>query len=237
VKVDSDMKSLRAGVFRDAYEGTRRAIENLVRRKKVPLQEIAALVTAGAERRISGHLAVFPFGHLACRSGCFYCCHVPRVLVTVPELAAIADAIRQRPPAEVDALVQRIERHLEQHVEPDAADTFIPGTLLPCPLLVDTRCLVYDVRPLVCRTEHSFDVAQCEAQFRTGAGETLQCALVLETTDGTLRGVADGFRSVGLRGELMELSKALRVVLENPTAIQQWLAGGSLLAPAAACDT
>jgi len=161
---------------------------------------------------------------------------VPRVLVTVPELAAIADAIRERPPADVDALVQRIEQYLEQHVEPDGADTFIPGTLLPCPLLVDTRCLVYDVRPLVCRTEHSCDAAECERQFRTGAGQTLQCALVLETTDGTLRGVADGFRSVGLRGELMDLSRALRVVLKNPRAIEQWLAGGPSLMPAAVRD-
>jgi Fe-S-cluster containining protein len=208
-----------------------------VRRGRVPLQEIAAVVTAGAEQRMSGHLAVFPLGLLACRSGCFYCCHVPRVLVTVPELAAIADALRERPAADIEALVQRIEKYVALHVEPDTADTFVPGTLLPCPLLVDARCLVYDARPLVCRTEHSYDATACEAQFRTGAGHTLQCALVLDTTDGTLRGVVDAFRAVGLRGELMDLSRALRVVLDNPKAIEQWLAGGSSLMPAAVRDT
>jgi Fe-S-cluster containining protein len=237
VRVDSDMTSLRAGVFRDAYEGARRATEDLVCREKVPLQAIAAIVTEGAEQRMSGYFAGFPLGPLACGSRCSYCCHVPRVLVTVPELAAIADAVRERPRADVEALVQRIEQYVDQHVEPDAADTFIPGTLLPCPLLVDTRCLVYAVRPLVCRTEHSYDAAKCEAQFRTGTGHTLQCALVLDTTDGTMRGVVDGFRSAGLRGELMDLSRALRVVLENPGAIEQWLAGGLLLTPAAVCDT
>jgi Fe-S-cluster containining protein len=229
---ESATKRLRADVFRDAYEGARRAAEKLVRRKRIPLQEIAAVVTAGAERRMSGYLAGVPLGPLACGSGCFYCCHVPRVLVTVPEVAAIVDVVRLRPPADIDALRQR----LEQYVEVDAEDDFIPGMLAPCPLLVDTRCLVYDARPLVCRTEHSYDAAGCEAQFRTGAGETLQCSLVLDTTDGTMRAVGDAFRSAGLRGELMNLSRALRVVLDDPRAIDQWLAGGSSLTLASVRD-
>jgi Fe-S-cluster containining protein len=230
--VGAGMNALRADACRSAQEAARRATEPLVRRKTIPLQEIAAVVTSEAEHRISGHLAGFPLGALACTAGCFYCCHVPRVLVMVPEVAAIADAIRQRPAADIEALRQRIERHVDAN--PGAA--FIPAALPPCPLLVDSRCLVYDVRPLVCRAEHSYDVAQCEAQFRTGAGNTLQCALVLDTTDGTMRGVVDAFRSVGLRGELMDLSRALRVLLDDPGAIQRWLAGGASLA-AAVCET
>jgi hypothetical protein len=79
-------------------------------------------------------------------------------------------------------------------------------------------------------------VAQCETQFRTGDGHTLQCALVLDATDGTLCGAADGSRAAGMRGELMDLARALRLVLERPEALDEWLAGGVSLMPAAAGD-
>lgn len=235
---DAHRNSARANVCRDAYDDARRAVEELVRAPGVSLPQVAAIVTNGAEQRMVRHLAMVPLGTPVCQPGCVYCCHVPRVLVTVPELAAIADAIGQRPPAEVEALLARIEPYTAQTVDPDAAESFVLGTLLPCPLLVDDRCLVYEARPLVCRAEHAYDAAQCEAQFRTGAGNTLQCVLVLDATDGTLSGVADGLRSAGLRGELMDLSRALRIVLDHPPgAIDEWLAAGRWLESAVVSDT
>ena len=231
-EVDSDPQRLRADAFRGVYARARRAVEELARRQNLSLRELAALLTADAERQFAGHLARFPLGSLACRPGCAYCCHVPRVLVTVPELAALAEAVRQLPPAAVEALRQR----LDARADSDPPDAFVPAALPPCPLLVEGRCLVYDARPLVCRAEHSYDVAQCEMQFRTGDGHTLQCALVLDTTDGTLRGAVDGFRAAGLRGELLDLSRALRLVLERPEALDEWLAGGVSLMPATAGD-
>ncbi len=73
-------------------------------------------------------------GHIACRAGCDACCR--HLSVFAVEAAALKAALKSRPPEEAD----RIRR---------LAATAPSGR---CPLLHDGLCLLYEARPVICRT-------------------------------------------------------------------------------------
>jgi len=73
--------------------------------------------------------------HIVCKAGCDRCC---RHLSLFPvEAFALAEAVRHLAPFRIDTLRKQA-----------AAST--PDS--PCPLLQDGLCLLYDVRPIICRT-------------------------------------------------------------------------------------
>ena len=76
-------------------------------------------------------------GAPACHQGCHACCLKPTVPITEPELAVISWFS-----SEVLSGVLRgqVKTRLFEHNE-----------RLECPFLVDRKCSIYDVRPLICR--------------------------------------------------------------------------------------
>ena len=72
---------------------------------------------------------------ITCSAGCSSCCTA--ITVFPVEAAAIRNALEQMPEQQSDA----IRRHVAEH----AADE-------RCPLLFQHRCLLYEVRPIICRT-------------------------------------------------------------------------------------
>lgn len=74
-------------------------------------------------------------GHIVCRKGCDACClHLSLFPV---EAAVVAEAVRQLP------LSQRLKlRERAKNAHNDG----------PCPLLEDHVCLIYQARPMICRT-------------------------------------------------------------------------------------
>jgi Fe-S-cluster containining protein len=200
----------------------------VARRKTIPLREIADDVTTAVEFRAERLFTASGLGQRACRDGCAYCCYVPRVLVTLPELARIAEAVATWPADQIVALRAR----LEAHAAAEASGTAAPSLGPPCALLVDGRCSVYDVRPLVCRGQHAYDVRECQAHYESGTSLTLQLTLVLDAVQGAVDGVASALHEVGLRPTLFSLSRALLLALENPKAISLAAAGLASLASA-----
>lgn len=74
-------------------------------------------------------------GQLACRKGCDACC---RHLSLFPvEAMVLAEAVKALPTSRQAALRRR------------AAETAADS---PCPFLEEHACLVYEVRPVICRT-------------------------------------------------------------------------------------
>jgi Fe-S-cluster containining protein len=202
-----------------------------MRRRTIPLRQIAEDVTTAAEDRMGHLFAMSQLGEVACAPDCAYCCYVPRVLVTLPELARILERVQTWPADRIDALKTRLSAHVQAQlsVAPPAAKP-------PCALLVDERCSVYDVRPLVCRGQHAYNVHECKAHCETGASDTTQLTVVLDTVRGAMSGVVTALEEMGTRVGVLDLSRALLLALENPKVIAQAASGFPSLASAAATD-
>lgn len=74
-------------------------------------------------------------GQITCSEGCSSCC--TSITLFPVEAAALQAALEILPTEEADA----IRRHVTEHAEGER-----------CPLLSRHRCMLYDARPIICRT-------------------------------------------------------------------------------------
>jgi hypothetical protein len=155
---------------------------------------------AAAQSANAGHRA--DMERVECRRGCAFCCHVD---VDVTPLEAIRLAEHQR---------------VAGHGPPAAAS----ARYAPCPLLSDSACTAYGMRPFACRSLFSPDAKACEAGFTTAATvfvpslnwpRFIACGYIT----GELAALAD----LGLASHLVELRQALALLLGDPTALPRWL--------------
>jgi hypothetical protein len=222
-----------AGLELDARRAERvRAVEAL-RTGRTPLALIAIAEhgAAVAEEGIRQAVQAEPPPRSACQEGCDWCCHLT-VGAGVPEVARIVAYLRQTlSPEEFGALRERVLRLDEQRRQRKAARRGDPR--LPCALLVDHRCAAYPVRPLTCRGFNSSDASRCE-RFVNAPGTTTVplYAPQLRMTAFVLDGMTAGLAEAGLRGDRLELTAALRIVLEVPDAVERFLAGEPTFAAA-----
>jgi Fe-S-cluster containining protein len=173
-------------------------------------------------------LASAPAPALACRAGCAWCCYL-LVSVAPPEALLIAETLRTTlDPAALDEVTARVVELDRVSRGLAAQERF--NLRRPCALLVDNRCSIYPVRPILCRGWTSYDAAQCEqalrqaednlavdnnAQIRQAAAEVEQQLLATS-------------REMGLPTEQLELTAALRIALETPDAAVRWARGEDL---------
>jgi uncharacterized protein len=87
-------------------------------------------------------------GHITCSEGCSSCC--TSITLFPVEAAALAAALNELPVEEAEA----IRRHVAEHADGER-----------CPLLEHHRCLLYAVRPIICRT-HGLPILYTEGQER-----------------------------------------------------------------------
>jgi uncharacterized protein len=164
---------------------------------------------------------------VACRVGCTSCCHVP-VGVAIPEVVLIAETLQaestEEELAEVLARVRRAEGARIGLVGPER-----DRLRHPCPMLdeADGTCSIYEFRPLNCRGWNSLEVASCDSYFADSAGtSTIPIDGVRRTISQSIAaGMQGGLESRGLEHSTVDLATALRIILEDPTAIDRWLAG------------
>jgi Fe-S-cluster containining protein len=223
-----DVDRLRRAVAREASVTSHAVTIKGIRRKTIPLRQIAEQVTDAVEVRIEQLFTMSGLGPTACAAECAYCCYVPRVLVTLPELARIVEAVQTWPPEKIEALTAR----LEAHILAQSSDVRAPASRPPCPLLVGGRCSVYHARPLVCRGQHAYDAEECKTHCQTGTGETRQLTVVFDAVQGGTSGVVAAFDEMGIKGTFLDLSRALSLALANPKVIAQAAGGFPSLADA-----
>ena len=150
-----------------------------------------------------------------CQAGCSHCCSA-RVEALDPEVLRIAAALKTRPPAAIAALTERLRGHAAR-AQASTAQTH----RMPCPLLEQDLCTVYEVRPAVCRKTHSLDVRQCA----TPGADIPQSLEVLLKAEALSKGSADAYKHIGLAAAGHELGKALLLALTDPTAEARWMNG------------
>ena len=106
---------------------------------------------------------------------------------------------------------------------------------IPCAMLSEQgACLVYPARPLACRGYNSLDAESC----RRSLDDDLEIVesnepLVRDSTAVAL-GLLAGIEDAALPAELFELTAGLHLALNEPNALQRWLAGEAVFAAALA---
>jgi Fe-S-cluster containining protein len=171
---------------------------------------------------------------VACRMGCNYCCHL-QVSCHVPETIRIAEHLRKtRTAKELAALATKMEQHSNLRAGLSKKQK-ASGNVAPCPFLGSQgECTIYEVRPLVCRTYHSFNAVECKAAF-DNPDKKLKVTMVLEpcdTRDALTFALVDACEKLKIPSHEVELVAAVRIALENPEASTRWRRGEDVFAKA-----
>jgi len=168
---------------------------------------------------------------IACCRGCCFCCHM-RVVVTAPEILRIAVFFEHTYSVEErEALARRVATTDEQ--TRGMSDEARGEARLPCPLLVANECSVYPVRPLDCRAYTSRSVAACRDAFESYADWDVPVDAEHQSFYKSVQaGLLQALARSGRPASLLELTAALRVILEDPDAILRWCAGENVFAAA-----
>jgi Fe-S-cluster containining protein len=149
---------------------------------------------------------------LHCKEGCWYCCCKPGVLISIPELLRILSHVRSTfDDDSVSALTDRARRYAAQ-IEGRSFDASTDESV-PCPLLVEGRCSVYEVRPLVCRGYNSTSVDACRKAHRDASELVPMFAMLKDVTDGATIGAAQRLHAEGLPDSMVDLGSALNIAL------------------------
>ncbi len=164
---------------------------------------------------------------VACEKGCAYCCHL-LFFCDAPTVFLIADEVSKTlPPGAVEALIER----LADFEEMEFGLRMVPRP--PCPLLSESLCQAYDVRPLVCRAQNSLRLAECEEKFRGERRLVVAHDIPITVWGAIAEGVSKGLAETGFGADAsLEFTMALRIVLETPGAAERWLAGEPIFVPA-----
>ena len=190
-----------------------------------------------------GVIAQSPDRPPACGAGCAHCCH-QTVGVTAPEVFAIHDHLRAtRTPVELDAFAERLRAVDDRTRGMATLDRVSPD--FPCPFLVDNRCSIYEARPLACRGTNSLDASACERSLHDPATRaaflagTVKVPCYLEPMR-AFHAVTAGLQLaidqlLGLEATQLELTAAMRIMIDNPDTVpQHWLGGKNPFAAARA---
>ena len=201
---------------------------------------------AATSKIVDGALAQSTDRPPACRAGCAHCCH-QAVGVTPPEVIAIHEHLRAtRSADELTAFAARLRIADDRTRGLTPAERQSPE--FPCPFLVDARCSIYEVRPLSCRGTNSLDAAACErnlhdptsrAAFLAGEVGTPCYLEPFRASHAVTAGLQMALDQLhGLEVVPLELTAAMRIMLDEPDAVPQaWLGGKDPFAGARGADT
>lgn len=167
---------------------------------------------------------------LACGPGCTFCCHL---YVEVTPLEAIAlwnslrDDRRERQRQAIAAMAPQVSG-----LGPESRR----AARLPCPLLADGQCAVYETRPFACRGLYSTSAQACEAVLNTPLGQALpqiRSPAVPRALAAVLGvGINAALGDAGLQNQTLELVSALDLLERDGTVASRWLAGERVFVPA-----
>jgi Fe-S-cluster containining protein len=161
---------------------------------------------------------------LACHDGCDFCCYY-RVAVSAHEILIIAEHIKAKwPKKEQNALILRLDEH--SRTVSDMRKEEQISTNIKCPLLKDSRCSIYSIRPLGCRRHHAQNVEGCKylhenpknMQDRGTCHHELFHAIgQIEEAIGAI------FSACHYDTNSYELGMALHEALSSPKSFRRWI--------------
>ncbi len=164
---------------------------------------------------------------IACAKGCAYCCHVS-VTATAPEIFLVASRIRELPQPEFDDMLMRV-RAADQRTR-DMSSRQRANNKIPCALLKDSLCSVYDSRPGACRGFTSVSVDDCRDGFNGLPVQVNTPTVWTALRNAQKQALLGALAAENLPNECYEFHHALRIALEVPDAESRWLSGQDIFA-------
>ena len=164
---------------------------------------------------------------LDCKPGCHFCCY-NQPMVTPPEALLIGHHIEQTfTDQQTQTLNVKIKKILDKIVGKHLDEIFMMRHKLPCIFLEESMCLIYVVRPVVCRTCSSTSAAHCKTIFenrnhRARLRTYPQMYGILQTIH--LR-LIEFCRKKGCQSDISRLSEAIENYLNHPNPIDAWFQG------------
>ena len=158
-----------------------------------------------------------------CKAGCSHCCY-QWVRVSIPEVLAIGEYIYENFSEDEIEGFRAAAREYRRQWENVPAGT---RPTIRCPLLVDDKCSVYPVRPLIARGTASLDADKC-IERREHPERVVMTPVVRPMLDIAWQlkaGLQEGLAENGLPDYDVVLGLAVGAVLENPDAAESYLAG------------
>ncbi len=149
------------------YDQTMAGVLNRLRKTRNPADLLGVLRRAhkGFDRAYDTAPAAARAA-VACRAGCGTCCHVP-VGVQAHEVLLAAEFIQRHfPPAELEAVIARFAAHRAAFAGRSMEER--AALKIPCALLRDSSCSIYEARPEACRSHHSRNLDGCRSNLETG---------------------------------------------------------------------
>jgi Fe-S-cluster containining protein len=164
---------------------------------------------------------------LDCKPGCHFCCY-NQPMVTPPEALLIGHHIEQTfTDQQTQTLNVKIKKILNKIVGKHLDEIFMMRHKLPCIFLEESMCLIYVVRPVVCRTCSSTSAAHCKTIFenrnhRARLRTYPQMYGILQTIH--LR-LIEFCQEKGCQSDISRLSEAIENYLNHPNPIDAWFQG------------
>jgi Fe-S-cluster containining protein len=162
-----------------------------------------------------------------CKPGCHYCCfNLP--VVTPPEALLIGYHVEQTFTAQEKKEVNdRIEKIIERIDGISPYEVAMMRHELPCIFLKDAMCIIYGVRPAVCRTCTSTNAEHCRMIFESRNHRArLKCYQQIREIFQTVHSrLVDHCRERGCQTDALPLPEAVKDYFRHPEPIQAWLQG------------
>ena len=172
-----------------------------------------------------------PLPHpIACQEGCHFCCY-NQIEATSIEALAVWRFIRNLPPDEQARLENQASASVSQRSSKTKEEIARSRRQFPCPFLHQGLCVVYPVRPLLCRAMHSLDAGHCETSLQADTLLPDQYYLHrYEIVWSIIKGLTDGCKAAGWQSKPVDLAQAVNLFLsklEDHEIMEQWLWGGN----------
>jgi len=164
---------------------------------------------------------------LDCQPGCHYCCfNLP--MVTPPEALLMGHHVEQTfTDQKKRDTADRINKLLERIDGMTPYETAMVRHELPCIFLEDGMCIVYEVRPVICRTCTSTSAEHCKTIFEDRNHRArLRCYQHIRHIFHTVHSrLVDRCREMGCQSDALSLAEAVQDYFRHSEPIHAWLQG------------
>ncbi|HWG75566.1 MAG TPA: YkgJ family cysteine cluster protein [Steroidobacteraceae bacterium] len=226
-------------VVPDDPEGLQREFEGFayhvisprLKRGKVDIDS-CGLISTRLSERLTAAIEQFKKegARIDCKARCTWCCSL-RVEILPYEAIALVRFIKNKLPEIAAALEEKILANEDRirRLTPEQHRS----TNMECALLVEGKCSVYPVRPMLCAGHHSSDVVACETGFNQPDKEEdsiPEYATLVMAKAFMMTGAAEALKVGKLKAQSVELHTALAALMRDwANTVNAWRSGGNLV--------